>query len=342
MSRARCDRCLQPQELLSCGALSLCSACTSRTLQAKKAVRKREKADRPVERVKTSSTSRSFVNDNFNSYYKQQLAFPAAEWATFEQHLRQPLPVTWRFSGDDAAAQALRDDMERCLLPALKDEQPHALGWYPSRLGWQLGVSRAALRGKDWDGADGAGGAGRSAAVKALHTWLLRETELGRVQRQESASMVPPLLLEARPGHTILDMCASPGSKTQQCLELLQGDGLVVANDASTKRSQLLASRVTRLHSTALVVTNHDARLLPEVLHTAGGGTVPLMFDRVLADVPCSGDGTLRKNPIIWKRWSSAPGNSLHALQLQIACKGVRLLKVRAAACGEAACACPT
>lgn len=140
--------------------------------------------------------------------------------------------------------------------------------------------------------------------------------------------MVPPLLLDVRPGHCVLDMCASPGSKTQQLLEALVGGdgdggggggdgggggGLVVANDDQIKRCHMLASRASRLNSPSLVVTNHDARLLPEWLGPSGapgtpgagpgagaggaGERTPLRFDRVLADVPCSGDGTPRKNP---------------------------------------------
>jgi hypothetical protein len=52
-------------------------------------------------------------------------------------------------------------------------------------------------------------------------------------------------------------------------------------------------------------------------------------FDRILCDVPCSGDGTLRKAPDIWRRWNAANGNGLHPLQLKIALHACRLLKVR-------------
>ena len=76
------------------------------------------------------------------------------------------------------------------------------------------GVSRAWLRGKDrpGEGPEGpeaaAAAAPRSTSIKAFHAWLLRESSLGNLQRQEAVSMVPPLLLDVRPGMAVLDMCA--------------------------------------------------------------------------------------------------------------------------------------
>ena len=45
-----------------------------------------------------------------------------------------------------------------------------------------------------------------------------------------------------------------------------------------------------------------------------------MRFDRILCDVPCSGDGTMRKAPDIWRRWSPANGNGLHGLQVGVVC----------------------
>ena len=75
----------------------------------------------------------------------------------------------------------------------------------------------------------------------------MQHTAAGHISRQEAVSMLPPVLLDVRPGHRVLDLCASPGSKTAQIIEMLQqqktaqqlsdrGRGLVVANDLDTKR----------------------------------------------------------------------------------------------------------
>jgi len=147
--------------------------------------------------------------------------------------------------------------------------------------------------------------------------------------------MVPPLLLGCQAHHAVLDMCAAPGSKTFQLLEALHAGvgrgglptGFVVANDADLKRCNLLTHQTKRAGSAGLVVTNHDASLFPD-LRDGGPGGAPLKFDRVLADVPCTGDGTMRKAPEVWAKWGPMNAVGLHPLQLRIALRGARLLAV--------------
>lgn len=130
-------------------------------------------------------------------------------------------------------------------------------------------------------------------------------------------------------------MCAAPGSKTSQILEIvseipktggLEPEGCVVANDADPKRAYMLVHQLKRIHSPVALVTSCDAQFFP-LLKNFGDSTEG-MFDRVLADVPCSGDGTMRKNPQVWKKWSCLNSLSLHPMQLAIALNGARLTKV--------------
>ena len=101
--------------------------------------------------------------------------------------------------------------------------------------------------------------------------------------------------------------------------------GAVIANDPDLQRSKMMVSRTKALCSPSLVVTALPGQSFPQLMSAEAK---PVMFDRVLCDVPCSGDGTLRKNPLIWKRWNAAPANMLHKLQLEIACRGFRLTQV--------------
>jgi 16S rRNA C967 or C1407 C5-methylase (RsmB/RsmF family) len=146
--------------------------------------------------------------------------------------------------------------------------------------------------------------------------------------------MIPPLVLDAKPGHYVLDMCAAPGSKTAQLLESMMEsdsfpDGLVIANDSDQKRAYMLVHQGKRLQTPCLMVTNHPAQEFPKIwMDQDPENPHYLQFDRVLADVPCSGDGTLRKNKTIFATWNANVANSLHSVQLSILNRGCELLKI--------------
>ena len=78
----------------------------------------------------------------------------------------------------------------------------------------------------------------------------------------------------------------------------------------------MLVHQAKRLQSPCVVITNHDASIMPNLqVPDAAGELTNLKFDRILCDVPCSGDGTLRKNADIWPKWAPATSTNLHGIQ---------------------------
>ena len=111
---------------------------------------------------------------------------------------------------------------------------------------------------------------------------------------QDEASQLVALLAGAVPGPTVLDTCASPGGKTTAMASAMDGRGSIVACDVRDKRVALLARTVAASGATNVRIVQADvSRPLPFT------GT----FDCVLVDAPCSGLGTLRRDPDIrWRR----------------------------------------
>ncbi|KAF9788609.1 cytosine-5--methyltransferase [Thelephora terrestris] len=273
-------------------------------------------------------------NSRFELYYKTQAIIPEDQWDAFLDALREPLPTTFRVAGSRQVARALNDVVRDTYIPNLTDlvfegeavPPPKQIPWYPDGLAWQFNVPKKVLR--------------KNPEFKKFHSFLVYETEVGNISRQEAVSMLPPLFLQVEPHHKVMDMCAAPGSKTAQLLEALHADddvnsssipsGIVVANDTDAKRTHLLIHQSSRLPSPSFMVTNLDASNMPniKVPHDPprGSNLRNLVFDRILCDVPCSGDGTMRKNVAIWKRWSPLDGNGLHSLQLRILKRAMRML----------------
>ena len=110
---------------------------------------------------------------------------------------------------------------------------------------------------------------------------------------QEEAALIPVVLLDPRPGERLLDLCAAPGNKTVQAAVLMDDRGTVIANERNRHRVGVLRRNLERLGITCTAVTVADAANLPR-----GAG----VYDRVLADVPCSCEGTTRKNPEVLRR----------------------------------------
>lgn len=94
----------------------------------------------------------------------------------------------------------------------------------------------------------------------------------------------------------MLDLCAAPGGKSTHARSVLPKDSLLVANEVIRSRSQVLAENLTKWGNPDVVVTNND----PAYFSRLGS-----LFDVILTDVPCSGEGMFRKDRVAVDEWSS-------------------------------------
>ena len=266
----------------------------------------------------------------FSEYYRLQRICSEVEWRRALVAFGQPLPPCIRCARAASSAAPVVG-----ALASLRGAQLRPIGWAPDA--WSVRLAE---------------GADAEAATRLLR--LAQCT--GEVVMQEAAAMLPAVAL--RPSHTdsVLDLCAAPGGKTLQLLDAMAahsaaaaaassavaassaaataaaalppppGCGLLVSNDAGRQRHERTARRASCGPCTPLLATVADARHF--ALHRLGpdGRASPLAFDRVLCDVPCGGDGTLRKSPAKLTRWTAAAGLRAHATQLAILRRGLELL----------------
>ena len=127
---------------------------------------------------------------------------------------------------------------------------------------------------------------------------------------QDEASMLAARILAPQPGWTCLDLAAAPGGKATHLAELMRDEGIVLANDLEPARAKLVQAAARRLGLKSVRVRAADARTLPK---NWGG-----RCDAVLADVPCSGLGTLARRPDL--RWQKTETDlrTLPPLQAQL------------------------
>lgn len=267
-------------------------------------------------------------NDKWETYYKKLNLFNGdkSEWESFKQYCQKDLPLTFRITGSRKHANEILDIFKDKHLPTLtnvefeseKIKAPVQLPWYPDHLAWQLDVPKKVIR--------------KNEQFAKTQRFLVLETASGNISRQEAVSMIPPLLLKVKSHHSVLDMCAAPGSKTAQLIESLHKDtdeptGFIIANDSDMRRSYMMVHQLKRINSPNYLVVNHDAQYFPRIQLDKVNKKNILKFDRILCDVPCSGDGTMRKNVNIWNDWTYQNGLGLHALQYNILNRGLQLLQ---------------
>ncbi len=144
----------------------------------------------------------------------------------------------------------------------------------------------------------------------------LLEHKLGHIYVQEAASMIPPLVLQPKPGDIVLDMCAAPGSKTTQMAAMMNNTGVLVANDYKGQRLQSLGINVQRAGLTNIIVTKMNGMRFKD-----------MQFDKILVDAPCSGTGTIRKSLKTIQIWNPNMISKLGWQQQKLAANAFRNLK---------------
>ena len=156
------------------------------------------------------------------------------------------------------------------------------------------------------------------------HTAMpIRETAFygaGHIQVQDEASQLISRLVDPKPGENVLDVCAGTGGKTTHLAALMNNRGRLTAFDISEKKIAELKKNAERLGVTNIDTKTGDARKMQEE-------AIYGSFDRILVDAPCTGLGTLRRNPEIKWRTKEEDPKKFSALQKTILADAARYLK---------------
>lgn len=146
---------------------------------------------------------------------------------------------------------------------------------------------------------------------------------LGYFYVQEISSMMSVIALSPKPGDFVLDVAASPGSKTTQMAAMMQNKGTIIANDIKLDRIKILNANLERCGVMNCIVTRNDGVGLCSRLADKG-----FKFDKILLDAPCSGEGTLRSSPKTFLMWNFKVVKKLSREQKKLIANAIKCLKV--------------
>jgi 16S rRNA (cytosine967-C5)-methyltransferase len=181
----------------------------------------------------------------------------------------------------------------------------------------------AALKGQA-DAVEATARAADGVRVRGLQKKLpeLAAFQDGWFQVQDEAAQLVSVLLDPQPGEHVLDACAGRGGKTGHIAQLMRNRGTILAVDTSAVRLAQLREEMRRLGVGIAEAEEWDVAAGGAARHAG-------RFDRILLDAPCSGLGTLRRNPDI--RWASSPKQlrPLAGMQLRLLEGAAAALKPR-------------
>jgi NOL1/NOP2/sun family putative RNA methylase len=139
---------------------------------------------------------------------------------------------------------------------------------------------------------------------------------LGFYSIQEAAAQIPATLFTGLKDKLVLDACAAPGGKTVQLADLMQNTGAIIASDAKKQRLTALSNQLERCRVNNTIVYHMDARQVSRL---------KMKFDRILLDVPCSGNFATDKHWFDRRTIKDVEENA--KLQRQILTEAAKVLK---------------
>ena len=135
--------------------------------------------------------------------------------------------------------------------------------------------------------------------------------EKGYIYLQNLSSMIPPLILEPKPGEKILDLTSAPGSKTTQIAALMENKGYILANELDKIRCKRLKYNIEMQGAKIVEVSNKRGEIIGKIYEGK--------FDKVLLDAPCSGEGTFLANDArTYRNWSKKTVTELSKMQKKL------------------------
>ncbi len=141
----------------------------------------------------------------------------------------------------------------------------------------------------------------------------------GKIINQDEACALASIILDPKPGETVVDMCAAPGGKTSHIAELMRNVGKIYAFDIDEDRIERMKRNLRRLGVTNVRIIERSCLEAPQIIGEE-------VADKVLLDPPCSSTGTLAKYPEV--RWRLRPEKVLELAENQY-----RMLEVAVRLC---------
>ena len=140
----------------------------------------------------------------------------------------------------------------------------------------------------------------------------------GLLYIQEASSMYPPVALEPKPGEVVADMAAAPGGKTSYLAQMMGNGGIIYAFDVGEDRLKETRLNLSRLGVTNTVLFHRSSLYIDDL---------GVEFDKILLDAPCTGSGTIHKNPERKASRTMEDVKFCQNLQMKLLEKGLSVLK---------------